>query len=58
MGFINNISRDDTTRTSSPASKIVNEIKVDVGVVETNVNSLPFDSTGVKVDKILIKTIL
>ena len=42
MGFTNNTSRDDTTRTSSPASQIVDEIKVDVGVVETKINSLPF----------------
>ena len=53
MGFINNITGGGASggASNSISSKIVDEIKVDVGVVETKVNSLPFDITGVKVDK-------
>ena len=54
MGLINNISRGGTAGANSIVAQRVNEIKVDVGVVETKLNSLPFDSTGVTVDKILI----
>ena len=36
---------------NSLVAQIVNQMKVDVGVVETKINSLPFDITGVKVDK-------
>ena len=50
MGFINNISRGGTAEAISIVTKRVDEIEVDVGVVETKLNSLPFDSTGVKVD--------
>ena len=51
MGFFNNICRG-TVGASALSSQIVDfEIKVDVGVVETKINSLPFDITGVKVDK-------
>ena len=50
MGCFNNISRG-TAGASAPSSRIVDEIKVDGGVVETKINSLPFDITGVKVDK-------
>ena len=54
MGFINNITGGGAsggTTSNSVSSKIVDELKVDVAVVETKVNSLPFDITGVKVDK-------
>ena len=53
MGFINNITGGGASggASNSISSKIVDEIKVDVGVVETKINSLPFDTTGVKVDK-------
>ena len=54
MGFINNITGGGATggaASNSVSSKIVDELKVDVAVVETKVNSLPFDITGVKVDK-------
>ena len=51
MGFINNTSRGGTAEANSIVTQRVNEIEVDVGVVETKLNSLPFDSTGVKVDK-------
>ena len=51
MGFINNISRGGTAEAKSIVAQRVNKIEVDVGVVETKLNSLPFDSTGVKVDK-------
>ena len=51
MGFINNITRVGTAEANSIVTQRVNEIEVDVGVVETKLNSLPFDSTGVKVDK-------
>ena len=51
MGFINNISRGGTAGANSIVTQRVNEIEVDVGVVETKLNGLPFDSTGVKVDK-------
>ena len=53
MGFINNITGGGTSSgaTNSISSKIVDEIKVDVAVVETKVNSLHFDITSVKVDK-------
>ena len=49
MGFINNINRGGSSgvASNSISSKIVDEIEVDVGVVETKVNSLPFDITGV-----------
>ena len=51
MGFFfNNISRG-AAAASAPTSKIVDEIKVDAGAVQTKINSLPFDTTGVKVDK-------
>ena len=53
MGFINNISRGGTAGANSIVTQRVNEIEVDVGVVETKLNGLPFDSTGVKVDKSL-----
>ena len=49
-GLFNNISRC-AAAASAPSSKIVDEIKVDVGVIETKINSLPFDITGVEVDK-------
>ena len=52
MGFINNISSGGTAEANSIVTQRVNEIEVDVGVVETKLNSLPFDITGVKVDKI------
>ena len=51
MGFKNNISRGGTAEANSIVTKRVNEIEVDAGVVETKLNSLPFDSTGVKVDR-------
>ena len=53
MGFINNITGGVASggASNSISSKIVDEIKVDVGVVETKINSLPFDITAVKVDK-------
>ena len=53
MGFINNITGGGASGGASNliSSKIVDEINVDVGVVETKINSLPFDITGVKVDK-------
>ena len=53
MGFINNITGGGASggASNSISSKIVDEIKVDVGVVETKINSLPFDITGAKVDK-------
>ena len=54
MGFINNITGGGASggaASNSVSSKIVDELKVDVAVVETKVNSLPFDITGVKVDK-------
>ena len=51
MGFINNISRGGTAEANAIVTQRVDEIEVDVGVVETKLNSLPFDSTGVKVDK-------
>ena len=53
MGFMNNITGGGASggASNSISSKIVGEIKVDVGVVETKINSLPFDITGVKVDK-------
>ena len=51
MGFINNISRGGTAGANSIVTKRENEIEVDVGVVETKLNGLPFDRTGVKVDK-------
>ena len=51
MGFINNISRGGTAGANSIVAQRVKEIEVDVGVVETKLNGLPFDSTGVKVDK-------
>ena len=51
MGFINNISRGGTAEANSIVTQRVNEIEVDVGVVETKLNSLPFDITGVEVDK-------
>ena len=51
MGFINNISRGGTAEANSIVTKRVNEIEVDVGVVETKIISLPFDSTGVKMDR-------
>ena len=54
MGFINNITGGGTSggaASNSVSSKIVDELKVDVAVVETKVNSLPFDITVVKVDK-------
>ena len=50
MGFINNISRGGTAEANSIVTQRVNEIEVDVAVVETKLNSLPFKSTGVKVD--------
>ena len=51
MGFINNITGGGASRgaSNSISSKIVDEIKVDVGFGK--INSLPFDITGVKVDK-------
>ena len=49
-GLFNNISRG-VAAASAPSSKIFDEIKVDAGAVETKINSLPFDITGVKVDK-------
>ena len=55
MGSINNITRGGASggaASNSISSKIVDEFKVDIGVVETKINSLPFDITGVKVDKI------
>ena len=51
MGFINNISRGGTAEANSIVTQRVNEIEVDFRVVETKLNSLPFDSTGVKVDR-------
>ena len=54
MGFINNITGGGASggaASNSVSSKIVDELKVDVAVVEAKVNSLPFDITGVKVDK-------
>ena len=51
MGFINNISRGGTAEANSIVTERVTEIEVDVGVVQTKLNSLPFDSTGVKVDR-------
>ena len=51
MGFINNISRGGTEGAKSIVTRRVNEIEVDVGVVQTKLNSLPFDSTGVEADK-------
>ena len=54
MGFINNITGGGASggaASNSVSSKIVDELKADVAVVETKVNSLPFDITGVKVDK-------
>ena len=51
MGFINNISRSCIAEANSIVAQRVDEIEVDVGVVETKLNSLPFDGTGVKVDK-------
>ena len=54
MGFINNITGGGASggaASNSVSSKIVDELKVDVAVVETKVNSLPLDITGVKVDK-------
>ena len=51
MGFINNFSRGGTAGANSIVAQRVSEIEVDVGVVETKLNSSPFDSTGVKVDK-------
>ena len=50
MGFINNISRGSTAEANSIVPQRVSEIEVVVGVVETKLNSLPFDSAGVKVD--------
>ena len=50
MGFINNISRGGTAEANSIVAQRVNEIEVDVGVVETKLNSLPFASTGVEVE--------
>ena len=51
MGFINNISRGGTAEANSIVSQRVDESEVDVGVVETKLNSLLFDSTGVKEDR-------
>ena len=51
MGFMNNITGGSTAEANSIVTQRVNEIEVDVGVVETKLNSLPFDSTGVKVDR-------
>ena len=51
MGFINNISRGGTAGANSIVTQRENEIEVDVGVVETKLNGLPFDRMGVKVDK-------
>ena len=51
MGFINNFSRCGTAGANSIVAQRVSEIEVDIGVVETKLNSSPFDSTGVKVDK-------
>ena len=51
MGFINNFSRGGTAGADSIVAQRVSEIEVHVGVVETKLNSSPFDSTGVKVDK-------
>ena len=54
MGFINNITGGGASggaASNSVSSKIVDELKVDVAVVEAKVNILPFDITGVKVDK-------
>ena len=53
MGFINNITGGGASggASNSISSKIADEIEVDVGVVETKINSLPFDITAVKVDK-------
>ena len=51
MGFVNNSSRGGTPEANSIVTQRVNEIEVDVGVVETKLNSLSFDCTGVKVDK-------
>ena len=51
MGFINTISRGGTAEGNSIVMQRVDEIEVDVGVVEKKQNSLPFDSTGVMVDK-------
>ena len=53
MGFINNINRGGSSggASNSISSEIADEIKVDVGVVEAKINSLPFDISGVKVDK-------
>ena len=42
MGFVDNISRD-TTGANSIVAQIVNEIEIYVAVVETKINSLPFD---------------
>ena len=50
MGFLNN-TRGGSAGANSIVAQRVNEIEVDVGVVETKVNGLPLDSTGVKVDK-------
>ena len=50
MDFINNIS-SGTAGANSKVAQRVDEIEIDVGVVEAKLNSLPFDSTGVKVDK-------
>ena len=50
MGVFNNIS-SGTAGANSIVAQRVDEIEIDVGVVETKINSLPFDITGVKVDK-------
>ena len=49
--MINNISRGGTAEANSIVAQRVNDIEIDMGVVEKKLNSLPFDSTGVKVDK-------
>ena len=51
MGFINNICRGGTAGANPIVTQRVNEIEVDVGVVETKLNGLPFDSTRSKVDR-------
>ena len=54
MEFINNITGGGASggaASNSVSSKIVDELKVDVAVFEAKVNILPFDITGVKVDK-------
>ena len=41
MGFINNISRGGPAEANSIVTQRVDKIEVDVGVVETKLNSLP-----------------